>query len=161
MSQYRVHGYYIITPFIEDARRRHPEIADHFHVCSLLAPRTDQVFDTIVTLRTLRNISDKALAARNIVRLLNPGGRWIFNHLPEPEARGSFSELLQRAELRILASGRYDHHAALSGMGRISAVAHRRYVKSVDAGLVPYSIFRMVEALNGRHGTRLYVCERA
>ncbi len=161
LGRYNVFGYDIAGEYVRRARTRHPEIAAHFAECSFETIDASRSFDTIVTLRTLNNVGDTELAVRNVASILKPKGRWIFNY---PVTGARYSELpalLSRHGLRVISECDYDFHAGTVHDGSLGQRIYARYLRLIEAGLVPYAVFGAVDRVFASRGTHLFVCEKS
>ena len=159
LDRFRVHGYDIAPRYIERARTLHPDIAERFKVCTLEQPDQGTLFDTVITLRTLNNIGDTDAAIRGVASILKPKGRWIFVYPPVGPNFQTMAQLLEGNGLRVVERRRYDVHASVRHT-RIGAALYSRYLRLINAGLVPYFAFKAVDRLLARHGTELFVVEK-
>lgn len=161
LARYNVFGYDISGEYIRRAQAQNQRIADHFAECSFEDINRSRAFDTIVTLRTLNNVGDTELAARNAASILKAQGRWIFNYPPEGERYSDLRKILTDSGFSILLRKNYDFHYGHSNFGRIWRRLHGYLLSAIERGLVPYFVFRSLETLFGRHGTTLFVCEKS
>jgi 2-polyprenyl-3-methyl-5-hydroxy-6-metoxy-1,4-benzoquinol methylase len=158
-ERFQVHGYDIAQRYIERARMLHPEIADRFKVCTLEQPDQSEQFDTVVTLRTLNNIGDTAAAIRGVASILKSGARWIFVYPPVGVNFQSLTQMLNDHGLHVIERQRYDLHGGARS-SRIGAALYGRYLRLIEAGLVPYFAYKTVDRIFAKHGTELFVAEK-
>jgi len=161
VGKFNVHGYDICQPYVERARHLNPDIASNFQTASFESIPFERKFDTIVSLRVLNNVGDLALAISSIARILNPGGRWIFNYPPSGRHGAEMTRLMSAQGLSLVSARRYDAHTAMEGFSRPLAAFYSRFRSAIEAGLVPYPLFRLFDALYGRRGTILWVFEKS
>jgi 2-polyprenyl-3-methyl-5-hydroxy-6-metoxy-1,4-benzoquinol methylase len=161
IRDYTVYGYDISAPYVERARRLHPEIAAHFDVASFEHIPHGRQFDTIVSLRVLNNIADLPQAAKNISAILKPGGRWIFNYPPTGRHAADMAALMAAGGMTLVDARRYDAHTAMGEFSRPLAALYTRLRGGIEGGFVPYLVFRIFDALFGRRGTILWIFEKA
>jgi 2-polyprenyl-3-methyl-5-hydroxy-6-metoxy-1,4-benzoquinol methylase len=160
VGRFNVFGYDIAPLYIEAAQQAHPTIADHFATFSLEEVGHERSFDTVATLRTLNNIENLQVAIGNVARILKPGGRWIFNYPPEGRNFAVLKDWLEQAGLTVIHRERYDFHTAMKSMTRIELALYGRFRNLIERGWVPYSVFRLLEAVVRWRGTYLFICEK-
>ena len=161
LSRYNVFGYDIAGEYVRRAAARSPEIATHFAEYSFEAVEAIRLFDTVVTLRTLNNVDDTELAVRNVTSILKPEGRWIFNYPSSGARYAELPEFLSRYGLRVIYECDYDFHAGAVHEGSVGQRIYSRYLRLMEAGMVPYAAFRAVEFVFGSRGTHFFVCEKS
>lgn len=160
-GRYNVFGYDISGEYIRRAKARNPEIAGHFTECSFEDIDRSRFFDTIVTLRTLNRVGDTELAVRNVASVLKPQGGWIFNYPLTGARYHDLPGILSRNGLRIIREKAYDFHAGTVHPESIGQKIYSRYLRLIEAGLVPYAVFRIVDSVFASRGTRFFVCEKS
>ena len=160
MADFRVFGYDICEPYIEQARVLHPQIAEHFQVNSFEELDRSRKFDSILSLRVLDGIKDLDAVLPNVADILKPEGRWLFTLDVPPERLPAFTETLKAAGLRMAALERYDIHATMRSMGPLAARLYGYWRALIARGLVPYPLFRAVDRTFAGRGTGFFVVER-
>lgn len=159
-NQYEVYGYDIAKEYVRRAQKKNPDIADHFVECSFENIDRKKTFDTVVTLRTLNNLANVELAVSNVASILRPGGRWIFNYPPGGTQYHDMRSILNRRGFQIVHEKAYDCHGGGAAHGYFRTRMYERYLQLIEAGIVSYQLFRVVDSFLAQKGTRLFVCER-
>ena len=159
IDRFNVFGYDIAPLYIQRARTLHPSLVDNFQICPIEAPRQDRKFDTAITLRTLYNIKQPWMAFRGVSSILKSGGRWIFTYVPFSETHADMSRMVSDAGMQIIHRQFYDFHAGPKN-GRLVQSMYSRYLKLIEAGLVPYFAYKTVDRLFAKHGMELIVAEK-
>lgn len=163
MDRYTVWGYDICPPYLDRAKARYPEIADRFKPAKFEDIPYDHKFDTVITLRALHGAADPALAAKNVAAILKPGAHWIFSFPPSEPRGNEIPEIMAEAGLTLVHCKRYDVHAAWrfeKNLGNIGTKLYDRFRMLVEAKLIPYAFYRLLEACVGHRGTMLWVFKK-
>lgn len=160
IGKFNVYGYDISGPYIKRAQEQHPGLADHFTICSFEEISRHQLFDTVITLRTLNNIHDTATAVKNVCSIMKPGARWIFNYPSQGQEFNNLHSILARNDLSVTEHLTYDFVTNIRHVSGSVYATYARFIGLVERGLVPFGIFRVVDRLLRSRGTNLFICDK-
>lgn len=161
MNEYEIYGFDICANYIERASSFYPAIADHFQVQAFETLDATNKFDSVYTLRTLNGIKDIPAAVESVSRIVNPGGRWLFNLPIENEVDADMPDILKRNGFKLVKRLKYD---AYVNYGLFHPVLNRIYgslwMRGVNRHLIPDWLFRLVDRALAGSAVHFYVAER-
>ena len=157
VTRCNAYGYDVAEAFVEWNRRRYPGFAERFEVQSMERITNPRQFDTVVTMRVMKHLQDKALAIRNIAQIVKPGGRWIYTDGPQPL---DLDKELDAAGFRVLDNVWYDVHSEQKSLPIGLRQIWTQVPRLARRGLMPYWLFRFLD-WSLPSGTRMRVLEKS